>query len=74
MDIIIERKGADYLVKAEVGRQRLLDEGFSIWGTQQFDSMNGLYFRVSHPSIHEMKVTPFKDMTLHKKPIDRERW
>jgi hypothetical protein len=73
MDIIIERLGADYLVRAEsCTKQRLQDEGFSIWGTQQFDSVNGVYFRVTHPLIHEMKVIPFKDTVKHKPPL--ERW
>jgi hypothetical protein len=71
MEIIVERKGADFLVRAEsCTKQRLQDEGFSIWGTQQFDSVNGIYFKVTHPLMSEMKVTPFKDTVKHKPPID----
>jgi hypothetical protein len=68
-ELTIERKGADFLVKAEsCTRQRLLDEGFCVWGTQQFDSINGIYFEVTHPLMVEKAVTPFKDTILRKKP------
>ena len=72
MDIIIERKGAEFLVKSEsCTRQRLLDEGFLIWGTVQFDSVSGIYFKVTHPLMGEKAVTPFKDTTLRKPLIAR---
>lgn len=69
--ITIQRLGADYLVRVEVGRQRLLDEGFTIYGMTQLDVMDGLYFIVSHLLIHEMKVTPFKDNIRRKPPVAR---
>ena len=73
MDIVIEHKGADYLIKAEnCTREQLLDAGFSVYGTVTFDATNGIYFRISHPSISDFKVTPFKDTVKHRPPL--ERW
>jgi hypothetical protein len=72
MDIKVEYDGRDYLVRAEAGvREQLMNEGYTVLGTVQHDAVSGVYFRVTKADKADIKAVPFKDTTLHKKPIGR---